>query len=267
MSDVVPVDDPTDPRLRDYLDLTDVELRRRREPADGLFMAEGEKVIRRALAAGYGMRSLLLEDKWLASLHDLVAAFDGPVYVGARPVLAEVTGYDVHRGALAAMDRRPLPSVAEVLAGARRVVVLEDVNDHTNIGAIFRSAAGLGMDAVLVTPRCADPLYRRSVKVSMGAVFSVPWTRLVSWPADIGLLRAAGLAVLALTPDASAVPIDELPPQVRASAALILGAEGPGLQPRTLAEVGTRVRIPMSAGVDSLNVGAAAAVAFYALSR
>jgi tRNA G18 (ribose-2'-O)-methylase SpoU len=264
---VLPVDDPTDPRLRDYLDLTDVALRRRREPADGLFMAEGEKVIRRALAAGYRMRSLLLEDKWLASLRDVVDAFDGPVYVGARPVLAKVTGYDVHRGALAAMNRRPLPSVHEVLAGARRVVVLENLTDHTNVGAIFRSAAGLGMDAVLVTPRCADPLYRRSVKVSMGAVFSVPWTRLGSWPGDLALLRQAELAVLALTPEASAVPIDELAPEVRARAALVLGAEGPGLAPRTLAEVGTRVRIPMAAGVDSLNVGAAAAVAFYALTR
>jgi len=267
MADVIPVDDPADLRLRDYLDLTDVELRRRREPADGLFMAEGEKVIRRALAAGYRMRSLLLEDKWLASLPDVIEAFDGPVYVAARPVLARLTGYDVHRGALAAMDRQPLPSVAEVLATARRLVVLENVNDHTNIGAIFRSAAGLGMDAVLVTPRCADPLYRRSVKVSMGAVFSVPWTRLHSWPEDISLLREAGLTVLALTPDASAVPISDLPPEVRARAALVLGAEGPGLEPRTLAEVGTRVRIPMSAGVDSLNVGAAAAVAFYALTR
>jgi tRNA G18 (ribose-2'-O)-methylase SpoU len=263
----VPVDDPADPRLRDYRDLTDVELRRRREPADGLFMAEGEKVIRRALAAGYRMRSLLLEDKWLASLRDVVDAFDGPVYVGPRPVLAEVTGYDVHRGALAAMDRRPLPSIGQVLATARRVVVLENLTDHTNVGAIFRSAAGLGMDAVLVTPRCADPLYRRSVKVSMGAVFSVPWTRLASWPADIALLREAGLAVLALTPEAAAVPIDELAPEVRTHAALVLGAEGPGLAPGTLAEVGTRVRIPMSAGVDSLNVGAAAAVAFYALTR
>ena len=267
MADVIPVDDPADLRLRDYLDLTDVELRRRREPADGLFMAEGEKVIRRALAAGYRMRSLLLEEKWLASLPDVIEAFDGPVYVAARPVLARLTGYDVHRGALAAMDRQPLPSVAEVLATARRLVVLENVNDHTNIGAIFRSAAGLGMDAVLVTPRCADPLYRRSVKVSMGAVFSVPWTRLRSWPEDISLLREAGLTVLALTPDASAVPISDLPPEVRARAALVLGAEGPGLEPRTLAEVGTRVRIPMSAGVDSLNVGAAAAVAFYALTR
>jgi tRNA G18 (ribose-2'-O)-methylase SpoU len=264
---VVLVDDPTDPRLRDYLDLTDVELRRRREPADGLFMAEGEKVIRRALAAGYRMRSLLLEDKWLASLRDVVEQFDGPVYVGSRPVLAEVTGYDVHRGALAAIDRRPLPSVGEVLEGARRVVVLENLTDHTNVGAIFRSAAGLGMDAVLVTPRCADPLYRRSVKVSMGAVFSVPWTRLLSWPDDIVLLREAGFAVLALTPEATAVSIDELAPEVRARAALVLGAEGPGLAPRTLAEVGTRVSIPMSAGVDSLNVGAAAAVAFYALTR
>jgi tRNA G18 (ribose-2'-O)-methylase SpoU len=267
VSVVVPVDDSSDPRLRDYVDLTDVELRRRREPADGLFMAEGEKVIRRALAAGYHLRSLLLEDKWLASLRDVVDAFDGPVYVGARPVLAEVTGYDVHRGALAAIDRRPLPSVGEVLMSARRIVVLEDVNDHTNIGAIFRSAAGLGMDAVLVTPRCADPLYRRSVKVSMGAVFSVPWTRLRSWPADVALLREAGFAVLALTPDATAPTIDSLAPEVRARAALVLGAEGPGLAPRTLAEVGTRVRIPMSAGVDSLNVGAAAAVAFYALAR
>jgi tRNA G18 (ribose-2'-O)-methylase SpoU len=267
VTSVVPVDDPADPRLRDYRDLTDVELRRRSEPADGLFMAEGEKVIRRALSAGYRLRSLLLEDKWLASLRDVVEGFDGPVYAGARPVLAEVTGYDVHRGALAAMDRRPLPSVGEVLAGARRVVVLENLTDHTNVGAIFRSAAGLGMDAVLVTPRCADPLYRRSVKVSMGAVFSVPWTRLLSWPADIALLRGAGLAVLGLTPEASAVPIDELTAEVRARAALVLGAEGPGLQPSTLAEVATRVRIPMSAGVDSLNVGAAAAVAFYALTR
>jgi tRNA G18 (ribose-2'-O)-methylase SpoU len=267
MADLVIVDDPGDPRLHDYLDLTDVELRRRREPADGLFMAEGEKVIRRALAAGYRMRSLLLEDKWVTSLSDVVDAFDGPVYVGARPVLAEVTGYDVHRGALAAMDRRPLASVSDILTNAQRVAVLEDVNDHTNIGAIFRSAAGLGIDAVLVSPRCADPLYRRSVKVSMGAVFSVPWSRLGSWPGDIALLREAGLAVLALTPDPSAVSIDELAPEVRSRAALILGAEGPGLQPRTLAEVDTCVRIPMSNGVDSLNVGAAAAVAFYALTR
>jgi tRNA G18 (ribose-2'-O)-methylase SpoU len=267
VADLVLVDDPTDPRLRDYRDLTDVELRRRSEPADGLFMAEGEKVIRRALAAGYQMRSLLLEDKWLASLSDVVDTFPGTVYVGARPVLAQVTGYDVHRGALAAMDRRPLPAVADVLANARRVVVLEDVNDHTNVGAIFRSAAGLGMDAVFVTPRCADPLYRRSVKVSMGAVFSVPWTRLASWPGDMSLLRAAGLTVLALTPDASATPFDELSPDIRASAALVLGAEGAGLAPRTLTDADNRVRIPMAAGVDSLNVGAAAAVACYALTR
>jgi tRNA G18 (ribose-2'-O)-methylase SpoU len=264
---IATIEDATDPRLEDYRDLTDVQLRRRREPADGLFMAEGEKVIRRALAAGYPLRSLLLEDKWLVSLRDVVDAFDGPVHVATRAALAEVTGYDVHRGALAAMDRLPLPSVAEVLGGATRVAVLENLTDHTNVGAIFRSAAGLGMDAVLVTPRCADPLYRRSVKVSMGAVFSVPWTRFSSWPADIAVLRDAGFAVLGLTPEAAAVPIDELTPDVRARAALLLGAEGPGLLADTLAEVGTRVRIPMSAGVDSLNVGAAAAVAFFALLR
>ena len=191
----------------------------------------------------------------------------GPVYVAARPVLAELTGYDVHRGALAAMDRKPLPSVAEVLSGARRVVVLEDVNDHTNIGAIFRSAAGLGMDAVLVTPRCADPLYRRSVKVSMGAVFSVPWTRLGSWPADICPAAGSRTGRAGAHPRCLGGADRRSAPEVRSRAALILGAEGPGLQPRTLAEVGTRVRIPMSAGVDSLNVGAAAAVAFYALTR
>jgi tRNA G18 (ribose-2'-O)-methylase SpoU len=265
LSTVVVVDDASDPRLRDYLGLTDVELRRRSEPADGLFMAEGEKVIRRALAAGYHMRSLLLEDKWLGSLTDVVDAFDGPVYVGARPVLAEVTGYDVHRGALAAMDRRPLPSVQDVLAGARRVVVLEDVNDHTNVGAIFRSAAGLGMDAVLVTPRCADPLYRRSVKVSMGAVFSVPWTR-IPWFEGPELLRGAGLQLLALTPTADAVDIREVDVGTHPRLALAIGHESDGLSDHWLGAADLRVRIAMHGGIDSLNAAAAAAVAFHALA-
>lgn len=259
------VDDPGDPRLGDYLALTDVELRRRSEPAAGLFMAEGEKVIRRALTAGYRMRSMLLEDKWLPALRDVLDLHDAPVYVGTRALLADVTGYDVHRGALAAMDRKPLPTVAQVLAAARSVAVLENVNDHTNIGAIFRSAAGLGMDAVLLTPRCADPLYRRSVKVSMGAVFSVPWTRLESWPRDMQLLRDAGFSVLALTPDPGATSLDELSEQRRTRPALVLGAEGSGLARGTLDAADLRVRIPMVAGVDSLNVAAAAAVSFYAL--
>lgn len=265
--DTVRIDDPNDPRLRDYVGLTDVSLRRRTEPAAGLFMAEGDKVIRRALAAGFTMRSLLLEDKWIPSMRDVIEVQEAPTYVGSRAVLEAVTGYVVHRGALAAMDRRPLPTVAAVMARADHVVVLEDVNDHTNIGAIFRSAAALGTDAVLLTPHCADPLYRRSVKVSMGAVFMLPWTRLDSWPGDTDVLRAAGFSVLALTPDLEATAIDALPESLRRRTALVLGAEGPGLRRRTVERADARVRIPMAAGVDSLNVAAAAAVACYALHR
>ncbi len=254
-----------DPALHDYVGLTDMALRTRREPAEGLFVAEGEKVIRRALAAGYPMRSMLLEEKWLPQLADVVDQVDAPVHLADRELLDRVTGYAVHRGALAAMQRRPLPDAAGLLAGARRVVVLEDVTNHTNVGAVFRAAAGLGVDAVLVTPRCADPLYRRSVKVSMGAVFAVPWTRLTRWPAGVEDLRAAGftVAALALTPDA--IDLRDLAADVPDRLALLLGTEGDGLGPATVAAADLVVRIPMSGGVDSLNVAAAAAVAFWAL--
>jgi tRNA G18 (ribose-2'-O)-methylase SpoU len=264
---IVPVTDPDDVRLTDYVALTDVDLRRRREPAEGLFVAEGEKVIRRAIAAGYPVRSMLLDEKWRLAMADLVDSIDAPVYVGEPALLEHVTGFHVHRGALAVMQRRLLPSVDEVLATARRVVVLEDINDHTNIGAIFRAAAGLGMDAVLLAPRCADPLYRRAVKVSMGAVFSVPHARLNDWYHTPDRLRTAGFRVLALTPDPQAVPIDEVRPHSWGRDALLFGAEGTGLSARWLASADLRVRIPMSRGVDSLNVAAAAAVAFYALTR
>lgn len=191
MSEPSTITDAADPRLADYTDLTDVELRRRREPAEGLFIAEGEKVIRRALAAGYGMRSMLLTAKWLDVMADVIAEVDAPVHV-VEPRLAEqVTGYHVHRGALASMARKPLPTAAEVLIGAGRVAVLEGLVDHTNLGAIFRSAAALGMDAVLLSPDCADPLYRRAVKTSMGAVFSVPYARLDPWPGSLSTLRDA----------------------------------------------------------------------------
>jgi tRNA G18 (ribose-2'-O)-methylase SpoU len=265
VAEPVVLDDPDDPRLADYTSLTDVELRRRREPAEGLFIAEGEKVIRRAGAAGYGMRSMLLSAKWVDAMSEVIAATDAPVYV-VEPALAErVTGYHVHRGALASMARLPLPEPAELLAGARRVVVMEAVNDHTNIGAIFRSAAALGMDAVLLSPDCADPLYRRSVKVSMGAVFAVPYARLHSWPADLHtVVRAAGFHLLALTPAPDAVDLTTFRPPPRL--ALLLGAEGSGLTPRAQAAATTRARIPMSHAIDSLNVGAAAAIAFYATS-
>ncbi|WP_328917058.1 MULTISPECIES: TrmH family RNA methyltransferase [unclassified Streptomyces] len=265
MADLTPIDDPADPRLTDYTDLTDVELRRRREPAEGLFIAEGEKVIRRALAAGYGMRSMLLSAKWTDPMRDVIEAATAPVYA-VDPVLAEkVTGYHVHRGALAAMARKPLPTPAELLAGARRVAVMEAVNDHTNIGAIFRSAAALGMDAVLLSPDCADPLYRRSVKVSMGAVFSVPYARLAVWPGDLAtVVRAAGFQVLALTPAEDAADLTAFTPPPRL--ALLLGAEGTGLTTRAQDAADTRLRIPMSHAIDSLNVAAAAAVSFYAMS-
>ncbi|MEU5524745.1 RNA methyltransferase [Streptomyces sp. NPDC047860] len=266
MAEPIIVEDPDDPRLHDYTGLTDVELRRRREPAEGLFIAEGEKVIRRAREAGYAMRSMLLSVKWVDVMRDVIDRSDAPVYV-VDPALAEkVTGYHVHRGALASMQRTPLPPASEVLRTARRVVIMESVNDHTNIGAIFRSAAALGMDAVLLSPDCADPLYRRSVKVSMGAVFSVPYARVEAWPRGLESVREAGFRVLALTPGEGARALDEVAPHRMDRVALMLGAEGTGLSARALAAADERVRIPMSHGVDSLNVGAAAAVAFYAVA-
>ncbi|MGH8893557.1 MAG: TrmH family RNA methyltransferase [Actinomycetes bacterium] len=253
--------------LSDYVGLTDVTLRRRREPAEGIFIAEGEKVIRRAVAAGHQVRSVLLEERWLAALSDLLDRIDAPVYVASRETLEAVTGYSVHRGALAAMARLPLEPALELAARSRRIVVLEDLVDHTNVGAVMRAAAGLGLDAVLVSPRCADPLYRRSVKVSMGAVFAVPWSRLDTWPGGLHDVRSLGFSVLALTPDPSATPLAELRATVTDRCAVLLGAEGPGLSDRALAVADHRVRIPMAAGVDSLNVAAAAAVVFYALGQ
>ncbi|MFI0863425.1 TrmH family RNA methyltransferase [Streptomyces smyrnaeus] len=248
--------------------LTDVELRRKREPAEGLFIAEGEKVIRRARQAGYAMRSMLLSAKWIDVMRDVIDEVPAPVYAVSPELAERVTGYHVHRGALASMQRKPLPAPGELLATARRVVIMESVNDHTNIGAIFRSAAALGMDAVLLSPDCADPLYRRSVKVSMGAVFAVPYARLDSWPGGLEAVRDAGFELLALTPDEKAVPIDTaVTADGAARVALMLGAEGDGLSARALRAADEWVRIPMAHGVDSLNVGAAAAVAFYAVSR
>jgi tRNA G18 (ribose-2'-O)-methylase SpoU len=276
---LVRVTDPADPRLHDYTGLTDVKLRTAREPAEGLFMAESSNVIRRALAAGHRPRSFLMADRWLESMADVLAEHpDVPVYVADEPVLEQITGFHLHRGALAAMHRPVLPDVADLLgaardgAGARRVAVLEDIVDHTNVGAIFRSAAALGVDAVLVTPRCADPLYRRSVRVSMGTVFQVPWTRIPDWPvaSDAGhvggadLLRGLGFAVAALALSDDAVSLDDLAADPPERLALVLGAEGDGLKPRTVAAADVVVKIPMAGAVDSLNVAAASAVAFWA---
>lgn len=293
------ITDPADPRLRDYVGLTDVALRRVLEPEGGLYLAESEKVIRRALAAGHRPRSLLMSPRWLDDLADVVATCeqDGvPVYVGDPEVVEGITGFNLHRGALASMHRPELPTVAEVCRDARRVLVLEDLVDHTNmcgpklphpkpaaeprrrsriavleglvdhtnVGSAFRNAAALGLDAVLVSPTCADPLYRRSVRVSMGTVFQVPWTRIPEWPAGIHELQEAGYVVAGMTLGEGAITLDELVAEDHEKLALVFGTEGHGITPQTDALLDRRVTIPMMGGVDSLNVTAAAAVAFYA---
>ncbi|MGW4445737.1 TrmH family RNA methyltransferase [Streptomyces sp. NPDC004682] len=267
MAELITLTDPDDPRLHDYTNLTDVELRRRREPAEGLFIAEGEKVIRRARAAGYDTRSMLLTPKWAEAMRDVIDELPAPVYCVSPELAERVTGYHVHRGALASMGRKPLPTAAEVLAPARRVAVFEDMVDHANLGAAFRNAAALGVDAVLLTPRCADPLYRRAVKVSMGAVFSVPYARFDSWPQDAGTLHDAGFVIAALCLGPDSITLDELAAADHEKLALMLGTEGEGLSRAAMNAADKLVRIPMSAGIDSLNVAAASAVAFYATCR
>ncbi len=255
-----------DPRVSDYTQLTDVHLRKLREPAEGMYIAESSRVLRRALAAGHRPRSFFLAEKWLAELQDVLSAYpDVPAFIGSAALLEEITGFHLHRGAMAAMQRpEPVP-LHELLAGAHRVAVLEDIVDHTNVGAIFRSAAALDIDAVLISPRCGDPLYRRSVRVSMGTVFQVPWARLESWPEDLSLLKEAGFTVAALELTEDAVDVDGLAARNPDRLALVLGTEGAGMSAETLAAVDLAVKIPMRAGVDSLNVAAASAVAFWEL--
>jgi len=252
--------------LADYSRLTDVALRRVSEPAGGLYIAESTKVIARALAAGHRPRSVLLQEQWLPDIEPLLADFpDVPVFVGESALLEELTGYHLHRGALAAMHRPALPEPAELLKDARRVVVLEDIVDHTNVGAIFRSVAGLGADAVLISPRCADPLYRRSVRVSMGTVLQVPWTRIPEWDEAAPMLHDAGFEIAALALSDGAVSLDAYAAAPPERVALVLGSEGDGLSSRALAAADRVVTIPMLHGVDSLNVASASAVALWAL--
>ena len=263
---LVPISDLTHEGLADYSRLTDVALRRVSEPEGGLYIAESSKVIERALAAGHRPRSVLLQDKWLPEIEPLLADFDGPIFVGDAALLEQLTGYNMHRGAIASMHRPVLKTVAEIVEGARRIVVLEDIVDHTNVGAIFRSVAGLGADAVLITPRCADPLYRRSVRVSMGTVLQVPWTRLPDWPEGATVLKDLGFHLAALALDDRAVSLDAFVATAPERVALLLGTEGDGLSPLALEHADTTVTIPMMHGVDSLNVASASAVALYALS-
>ena len=263
---VVEVDDPSDPALADYRHLTDVALRSALEPAHGLYMAEGGRVVERALAAGHRPRSVLVEHKRLPQAQRLLQREPGAtIYTAPASIVREIAGYSVHRGFLAAMQRPRPRAVAEVVAGASRVLVLEDLVDHTNVGAAFRSAAALGFGSVVVSPRCADPLYRRSIKVSMGAVLWVPWAVPAAWPEALAELRAAGFTVLALTPDASARDLAEVAADPPSRIALLIGTEGDGLSRAAREHADASVRIPMSAGIDSLNAAAATAVACYAL--
>jgi len=315
-----------DPRVSDYTQLTDVHLRKIREPAEGMYIAESSRVLRRALAAGHRPRSFFLAEKWLQDLSDVFDEFpDVPAYIGSAALLEDITGFHLHRGAMAAMHRPAPVPLPELLAGARRVAILEDIvdhtnvrgckvqesdrarvrgrsriavlenltdhtnvsgrklqgpettqlrgrsriavlenlTDHTNVGAIFRSAAAIGVDAVLVSPQCADPLYRRSIRVSMGTVFQVPWTRIESWPGDLEVLKEAGYFVAGMSLGEGAITLDELVAQDHPNLALVFGTEGEGLTPETDMVLDRRVTIPMMNGVDSLNVAASSAVAFY----
>lgn len=263
---IIEITDIDGDELAPYRDLTDVALRSRAEPAAGIYMAESAKVIRRAIAAGHTPISIITEHKWLSTFVDDVADIvEGTIFVGTPELLESVTGFHVHRGAIAAMRRPPLASVTELIAGARRVIILDGIADHTNVGAAFRAVAGLGADAILITEECADPFYRRSVRVSMGTVLQVPWTRMPAWTVTRKLLHDAGfeIAAFALTDDA--VPLDDYVTRVPEKLAIVLGSEGYGLGPDALEAADAVVKIPMSHGVDSLNVAAACAVATWAL--
>lgn len=274
MSNIIEITDFLAPELDVYARLTENQLINRHEPEKGLFIAESPKVIERALDAGYEPVSLLLERKHLdGQAKDIIARCkEIPVYTSDFEILTQLTGFQLTRGALCAMRRPPLPSVEEVCAGTRRIAILENVMNPTNIGAIFRSAAALNMDAVLLTPACSNPLYRRSIRVSMGTVFQIPWTYLGNqtdgWPhSGIRKLRNMGFKMAAMALCDDSVSIDDPCLQKEEKLAVILGTEGDGLSDNTIADCDYTVRIPMSHGVDSLNVAAASAVAFWQLGN
>ncbi|MTV24211.1 RNA methyltransferase [Nitriliruptoraceae bacterium ZYF776] len=266
MADLLHIDDPADERLGDYAALNDPALRKRYENRLGVFIAEGPNPVRELVASRYPVRSLLLAEERLVEVGDLLDAVDAPAYVVPRDVLYALVRFPLHQGVLACGRRLGPPSVEEVVDGARRLLVLEGLNDHENLGTLFRSARGLGADGVLLGAGCADPLYRRSVRVSMGHVLHLPFTPAGPVADLLPRLHAAGVATVALTPDPDATELGAFAPG-EGPVALLLGAEGPGLSDAALAGVHHRLRIAMDAGVDSLNVAAAGAVALHALRR
>ena len=273
MANVIEITDFQAPELDVYARLTEAQLLNRQFPAQGLFIAESPKVIHRALDAGYEPVSLLMERRHAETqARDVIARCGGvPVYSSTLDVLTRLSGFQLTRGVLCAMRRKPLPAPEAVCAGARRIAVLEEIQNPTNVGAIFRSAAALNMDAVLLTPACADPLYRRAARVSMGTVFQIPWTYLGEagdWPdAGMARLRAMGFRTAAMALSQDSIPIDDPGLMAAEKLAVILGSEGDGLAETTIAACDDTVKIPMSHGVDSLNVAAASAVAFWQLTR
>ena len=258
------VDDPNDPRLDDFRDLNSVDRRPDLPTGKGLVIAEGVLVVQRMLASRFTPHTLLGTDRRLAELKDDLAGARAPFYRTSAEVMARVVGFHLNRGVLAAARRVPELTVAQVVDGARMVAVLEGVNDHENLGSIFRNAAGLGVDAVVFGSGCADPLYRRAVRVSMGHALLVPYARAINWPTDLMTLKEHGFRLLAMTPHSQACALAEAMAAARDDRiAVLVGAEGPGLTPATLRLSDVRVRIPMSRGTDSLNVATAAALAFY----
>ena len=272
MSQIIHITDFSDPALDVFARLTEAQLRNKLEPEKGIFIAESAKVIRTALQAGYEPLSMLMENKHVEGQGaELIAMCpDTPIYVADAAILEKLTGYKVTRGVLCAMRRKPPHTVEEVCANAKRIAILEGIVDTTNIGAIFRSAAALGMDAVLVTPTCGDPLYRRPVRESMGTVFQIPWARIGDCPADwpekgMELLHNMGFKTAALALNDRSVSIEDPALAAEEKLAVILGTEGDGLMASTIDAADYTVKIPMAHGVDSLNVGNAAAVAFWQL--
>ena len=272
MPNIIEITDFSAPELDVFARLTEGQLKSRQDSEKSLFIAESPKVIERALNAGYEPVSLLTERKHIEGQAKEIIARCGdiPVYTADRELLADLTGYQLTRGVLCAMRRRKLPSVEELCQNARRIAVLESIVDPTNVGAIFRSAAALNVDAVLVTPTCTDPLYRRCVRVSMGTVFQVPWTRIgedhTQWPQPgMERLQRLGFKTAAMALRDDSFSIDDPALQQEEKLAIILGTEGDGLSPQTIADCDYTVRIPMSHEVDSLNVAAASAVAFWEL--
>ena len=258
------VDDPDDPRLDDFRDLNSVDRRPDLPSGKGLVIAEGVLVVQRMLASRFSPHALLGTERRLFELADDLAGSGVPFYRTSAEVMAHVVGFHLNRGVLAAARRVPEPGVAELVGRARTVAVLEGVNDHENLGSIFRNAAGLGVDAVVFGSGCADPLYRRAVRVSMGHALLVPYARATDWPAELATLKENGFRLLAMTPHSRACALPEAMAAARDERiAVIVGAEGPGLTPATLRLSDVRVRIPMSRGTDSLNVATAAALAFY----